>query len=87
MPGQYLVLQDIKGGGKPLGLWNENISHRINKQEMSLPSAISGLQMWMGATQTAIQQMLPPLTVIAEELVNKQPCKKQGEQGNMIGPR
>ena len=87
MLGQYLVLQDIKGGGKPPGLWNENISCHINKQEMSQPSAISGLQMWMGATQAVIQQMPPSLTVIAEELVNKQPCKKQGEQGNMIGPR
>ena len=42
------------------GLWNENISCHINKQEMSQPSAISGLQMWMRAPQTAIHQMPPP---------------------------
>ena len=33
---------------KALALWNENISCHINKQEMSLPSAISGLQMLNG---------------------------------------
>ena len=54
---------------------------------MLQPSVISSLQMWTGSPKTAIQKMLPPLTVIAEKLVNKQPCKKQGEQGNMIGPR
>ena len=32
-----------------MALWNENISCHINKQEMSQPSAISGLQMWMQA--------------------------------------
>ena len=51
---------------------------------MSQPSAISGLQMWMRAPKTAIQQMLPLPMVIAEELGE---CKKQGEQGNKIGPR
>ena len=39
----------------------------------------------MSAPKTAIQQMLPPTsTVIAEELGE---CKKQGKQGNGIGPR
>ena len=61
-----------------------NISCHINKQEMSQPSAISGLQMWMMAPKTVIQRMLPPPTVIAEEL---QECKKQSEQENRIGPR
>ena len=72
------------GGQVFFTLWNENISCHINKQEMSQPSAISGLQMWMMAPKTVIQQMLPPPTVIAEEL---QECKKQGEQENRIGPR
>ena len=34
------------------GLWNENISCHINKQEMSQPSVISGHQMWMRALKT-----------------------------------
>ena len=63
-------------------MWNENISCHINQQEMSQPSAISGLQMWMGAPQTSIQRMLPPLIVTAEELGE---CKKQDEQGDRIG--
>ena len=50
------------------GLWNENISLHINKQEMSQPSEIFGLQMWMMAPKTAIQWMLPPSMLIAEEL-------------------
>ena len=61
------------GGQVFFTLWNENISCHINKQEMSQPSAISGLQMWMRAPQTVIQWML----MIAEELGD---CKKQGEQ-------
>ena len=44
------------------------ISWHINKQEMSQPSAISGLEIWTRAPKTAIQRMLPPATVIAEEL-------------------
>ena len=40
-------------------MWNENISCHINKQEMSQPSVISGLQMWRRAPQTGIQRMLP----------------------------
>ena len=51
-----------KGGIK---VRTENISCHINKQEMSQPSGISGLQMWMRAPQTEIQLPLP--TVIAEE--------------------
>ena len=39
-------------------MWNENISCYTNKQDMSQPSAISGLQMWMRAPQTVIQKML-----------------------------
>ena len=35
---------------------------------MSQPSLISGLQMWIRAPKTVIQQMPPPLTVTAEEL-------------------
>ena len=57
-------------------LWNKNISCHINQQEMSQPPAISGLQMWRRAPITAIQQILPPPRVIAEELGE---CKKQGE--------
>ena len=53
-------------------MWNENISCPINKQEMPQPSAISGLHMWMRAPQTAIQRMLPPPGVIAEELEGMQ---------------
>ena len=34
------------------GLWNENISCHISKQEMSQPSVISGHQMWMSAPKT-----------------------------------
>ena len=49
-------------------LWNENISCHINKQELSRQSAIFGLQMWMMAPKTAIQWMLPPPVLIAEEL-------------------
>ena len=51
---------------------------------MSQPSVISGLQMWMRAPQTVILWMLPPPTVIDEELGI---CKKQSEQGNKISPR
>ena len=65
-------------------MWNENISCYINQQEMSQPSEISVLQMRMRASKTANQGVLPPPTVIAEELGE---CKKQGEQGNRIGPR
>ena len=50
---------------------------------MSQPSAISGLQMCMRVPNTAIHRMLPPPTVIAEELGE---CKKQGEQGNRMAP-
>ena len=32
-----------------LDMWNESISCYINKQEMSQPLAISGLQMWLRA--------------------------------------
>ena len=50
---------------------NENISCHINKQEISPPSVISGLQMWMRAPQTAIQGVWPPPPmVIAEGLVD-----------------
>ena len=35
-----------------MSLWNENISCHINKWEMSQPSMISGLQMWMRAPKT-----------------------------------
>ena len=42
-------------------LWNENVSCHINKQELSQPSLISGLQTWMRAPKTVIQRMLPPL--------------------------
>ena len=51
---------------------------------MSQPSAISGLQMCMRVPNTAIHRMLPPPTVIAEELGE---CKKQGEQGNRIAQK
>ena len=37
---------------KRLSLWNENISCHINQQEISQPSVISGLQMWMRAPKT-----------------------------------
>ena len=50
---------------------------------MSQPSAISGLHMRMRTPKTVITWMLPPPTVIAEELGE---CKKQGELGNRIGP-
>ena len=43
-----------------MSLWNENISCHINKQEMSQPSAISGLQISMKVSKTVIQGMLPP---------------------------
>ena len=70
---------DLDLFGYFFGVQSVNDCH-INKQEMSQPSAISGLQMWMRAPQAAIQWML----VIAEELGE---CKKQGEQGNKTGPR
>ena len=57
-----------------LYLQKETISCHINKQEMSQPPSVAGLQMWMKAPQTVIQQMLPPPMVIAEELGE---CKKQ----------
>ena len=72
------------GGQVFFPLWNENISCCINKQEMSQPWEISGLQMWMRAPQKAIQRMLPTPMVIAEEWGQ---CKKQGELINRIGPR
>ena len=65
-------------------MWNENISCHSNQQEMSQPSGISSLQMWMRAPQTTIQGMLPPLIVTAEQLGE---FKKQDEQGDRIGPR
>ena len=69
---------------KRLSLWNENISCHINQQEISQPSVISGLQMWIRAPQTAVQGVLPPPpTEIAEELGE---CKKQGEQGDGWSP-
>ena len=49
-------------------VWNENISCYINEQEMSQPSVISVLQMQMRVPKNVIQHMLPPITVIAEEL-------------------
>ena len=64
-------------------LWNENISCHINKQDLSPPSAISGLQMWTRAPQTENQQMPPAPTVTAEELGE---CKQQDDQGNRTGP-
>ena len=70
--------------GEPSLLWSEDISCHIDKQEMSQPSAISGLQMWMRAPKTVIQQMLPSAMVTAEELGGH---KEQGEQGNRNGPR
>ena len=51
---------------------------------MSQPSVVSGLQKWMREPQTVIRWKMPPPTVIAEELGE---CKKQGEEGNRIGPR
>ena len=66
------------GGQVFFTLWNETISCHINKQEMSQPSAISGLQMWMRAPW-----MLPPPTVIAEELGE---CKKQGNKETGLIP-
>ena len=75
---QALVLmgfsRQVYWSGLPCPLWNENISCHINKQEMSQPSVISGLQMGMRAPKTEIQRILPPLMVIAEELGE---CKKQ----------
>ena len=56
----------------------------INKQEMSQPSAISGLQLWVRAPQMVIQRILPTPTVISEEWGE---FKKQGELRNRIGPR
>ena len=50
---------------------------------MSQPSAISGLQIWMRAPKTAIQQMLPHSTVTAEELGE---CKKQGNKETGLTP-
>ena len=50
---------------------------------MSQPSAISGLQIWMRAPKTAIQQMLPHSAVIAEELGE---CKKQGNKETGLTP-
>ena len=64
---------------------NENISCHINKQEISPPSVISGLQMWMRAPQTAIQGVWPPPPMVIAEGLGE--CKKQEEQGNTIGPR
>ena len=51
-----------------LAMWNENIPCHINKEETPQPSAIFGLQMWMRAPKTLIQEMLPLPLVIAEEL-------------------
>ena len=76
----YSCLKSTLVGVSQTTVWSEDISCHITKQEMSQPSAISGLQMWMRAPQAAIQWML----VIAEELGE---CKKQGEQGNRISPR
>ena len=50
----------------------ENISCLINKQEMPLPSVISGLQLWMRAPKTWIQGMLPLPVVTAEKLEGMQ---------------
>ena len=60
-------------------VWSENTFCHINKQEMSQPSVISSLQMWMRTPETEIQQMLPPCWGAGK-------CKKQGEQGNRTGP-
>ena len=68
----------------------ENISCHNNKQEMSQPSVISGLRMWIRSPKTVIQQMPAPLMVIAEEIGER---KKQasatplGEQANRVGSR
>ena len=64
----------MDSGFKSQLVWNENISCHINQQEMSQPSVISGLQMWMRAPKTVIQKMLPTCTVSAEvrgECINK----------------
>ena len=41
-------------------MWNRNFFCHINKQEISQPSVISGLQMWIRVPKTVIQGMLPP---------------------------
>ena len=46
---------------------NENISCHINKPEISPPSVISGLQMWMRAPQTVIQGVWPPPPMVIAE--------------------
>ena len=53
---------------KDRSVWNEDISCHSNIQEMSQPSEMSGLQMWMRASQTAMQQMLPFPLGTAEKL-------------------
>ena len=44
------------------------MSCHVNKEEMSQPSVISGLQMWMNALKIEIQKMPPSPRLIAEEL-------------------
>ena len=65
----YSCLKSTLVGASQTTVWSEDISCHITKQEMSQPSAISGLQTWMRAPW-----MLLPPTVIAEELGE---CKKQ----------
>ena len=55
----------------------------LSYQEMSQPSVISGLQMWIRAPKTVIQKMPPSRMLIAEELGG---CKKQGEQERGLAP-
>ena len=45
----YSCLKSTLVGASQITVWSEDISCHINKQEMSQPSAISGLQTWMRA--------------------------------------
>ena len=68
-----------------LPVWNENIIYHINKQKMSQPSAISGLQMWLRAPQTVIQQLMPsPPQWLLRSWWNE--YRKQGDQETGLAP-
>ena len=56
-------------------MWNENISCRIIKQDMSQPSTISGLQMWMkkwNESRSVVSDSLRP-----HEIYSPQNCPGQ----------
>ena len=67
--GQRSLAGNIPWGCKELDMWNENIFCHIDGQELSQPSAISGLQRWMKASKMKHNACDPAdVTTFHEEL-------------------